>query len=315
METKVENTDQVLIQNPPTPEVTDIQLDFKFAKTKENILKMFSKASASVSEILKSKEETPETPSDLSPEGEVQLPTEFKLEDQPTEQVLELSSQGVKKFILTTNLISIVQLLTIFIMTVIGFFGSRHRGHLTFYDILCGGALYISSTKILKSFKFLKGSKKVTRFVQISDTLLAYGAYNYAISCSSRLFFVFLTSLSVSLSIFILGSVKEKITQKKAFLWGVLTQSILMGVIYIMFSGKFGGVGMFEFILMETVLGYFSGKIAEERMKILKGRLEMKELSITYEDCVAIGLGANAQGFKLTLLGLVKSLLNWIAKF
>lgn len=214
---------------------------------------------------------------------------------------LILNSPAVKKYVKLTSVISLIQLISTFIITRTEIFGYRHCRHFKFGDFVWLGALMISSSMMIKKFKSFRHLRKTTLVFLFIDTVIALQGYSMAFWAPTILSLIYLASVTVSLSILILNSTSLQISQKKAFKFTYLLYVIITFIVFFVFNIAFEFLSLGEKVLVVGVIGYIAGHVASSRLSILGERLEMKDMSITLEDCIVIGVGASTKGLFISL--------------
>lgn len=333
--------DKTTERSDPEMADINLDLNINFSKAKQAITNIFALTSLTIKNAFKEKEtQTGETPTEEEKETENDEESTDSFADAPLDDeepivepeketkqanieidffkstkeedkdkfetiqienyILTLSSPGIKRYVKLTSSVSLVQLVGVLIWTLV-FSGGRYYKHLTPEDLLWALVLLASSLAMLKKFRTFRHLRKTTIFFFLLDSFFATLAYSLALQCPSLLSLVYLASCSISLSILILNSVNSQISQKKAFKVTLAIYILVMTLVFLIFSWEFRFLNFAEKVLFVGVIGTFAGHIASARIRILGERLEMKDMSITLEDCICIGVGANSRGLLIAM--------------
>lgn len=220
----------------------------------------------------------------------------FEDEIEKENYTLELSSPGIKRYVKITSIISILQLCSFLFLHIFLGFGRRYHHHLIPNDLFWASAMVFSGTMMLKKFEGFRHRRKTTIVFFVIDSLICYNAYSYAYSLPTFLSLVFLASLTVSFTIFTLNSVADRIPQRTAFRATFFIYVVTCLLVFMVFHGAFREMPFGEKALLMGLFGYFAGLTAEARVRILGKRLELKDMSITLEDCIVIAVAGNVKG-------------------
>jgi hypothetical protein len=213
---------------------------------------------------------------------------------------LKTENPAVKKFILTTQKISLIQKAIIVFLGIIGAAYVNTFSFLVASVFLMGLSYFVSEQR-----KLFRGKDNLCYILLMADsffTLWVFGSVIERFDMQTSCYYAFIAG---DLVLYLLAKNSNEITGKKLF-----KRSWIMTVVVTFVVGSFTRMSVILALLCVVVFGYLGSVATAHKLQFYKSRLEDKENTINLSDCILMSMTNGFDALKIVAKKISKKALK-----